>query len=243
MGDAHSSRGRLHVGTSGFEFDHWRGPFYPPDLDEREWFPYYARHFDTVEVNNTFYRLPEAAAFEAWRRQAPLGFRYALKLDRAVSQLEGEPEPALGRFCERARLLGDHLGPVLIQPPRHLHLDLDRLEGLLAALPQDLSFAVELSNPLWLCPEVYAALARHRVALCIHDRLPAHPRIGTTGWRYLRFHGARRTGAYPHSRLQAEAGRIRDELHAGRDVFAFFGNDAEGFAVENALELRYLVGS
>ncbi|HXG52794.1 MAG TPA: DUF72 domain-containing protein [candidate division Zixibacteria bacterium] len=238
-------RATFRVGTSGWHYAHWRGIFYPEDLPPARWFSHYAREFDTVEINNTFYRLPEAATFEAWRRQAPPGFCYALKFSRYGSHIVRlkRPRATIGRFLARATRLGEFLGPILVQLPPNWKADPGRLAAFLKAAPKQLRWAVELRDPRWLCEDVFAALEEHAAALCIHDLIADHPRRLTASWTYLRFHGDRYSGSYSPRRLRAEAGWIRDRLEEGRDVFAYFNNDAEGYAVRNAADLRaYVTG-
>jgi uncharacterized protein YecE (DUF72 family) len=236
-------RGQLRVGTSGWQYDHWRGVFYPPALKKSEWFAHYAEHFSTVEINNTFYHLPKAETFEAWRRQAPPGFCYVLKFSRYGSHIKKlkDPDGSVGVFLDRAERLGGLLGPVLVQLPPGWSANVERLGAFLAAAPRRRRWAVEFRHPSWLCEEVYQVLRRHRAALCVHDLLPDHPREVTADWVYLRFHGPGPWGDYPHQALSASARRIRDHLAEGRDVFAYFNNDAHGYAVRNALALRRYV--
>jgi uncharacterized protein YecE (DUF72 family) len=233
----------LRVGTSGYQYKHWRQVFYPKGLPVSRWFEHYARHFDTVELNSTFYRLPEAATFAAWRSQAPRGFCYAVKFSRYGSHLRRllGPEALLERFFERAAALGRTLGPILVQLPPNWRCDAERLRAFLAAAPRRYRWAVEFRDPRWLCEEVYEVLRRHRAALCLHDMIPDHPAVLTTDWTYIRYHGERYGGCYSPRHLAGQAGRIRGYLADGRDVFAYFNNDAQGYAVANALDLRRLV--
>jgi uncharacterized protein YecE (DUF72 family) len=234
---------RLRIGTSGYQYDHWRGRFYPAALSRRDWFAHYAAHFDTVEINNTFYRLPEAARFDAWREASPEGFCYALKFSRYATHLKRlrEPAPPLRLFLTRARRLRDRLGPILVQLPPRWAPDLPRLAEFLAATPRAQRFALEFRDPRWLGEATFALLREHGAALCIHDAIAGHPREVTAGWVYLRFHGHGTTGSYSPQRLAAEAREIRAWLRRGRDVYAYFNNDAGGHAVRNALQLRRYV--
>jgi len=232
------------VGTSGYQYDHWRGVFYPDDLPKKRWLEHYVRHFDTVEINNTFYRLPEENTFDGWRAAATGDFCFALEFSRYGSHLKHlkDPEDSLGPFLERAGRLGSTLGPVLVQLPPHWSPDPARLESFLAATPRSRRFAVEVRDPRWLCESVLDVLRAHGAALCVHDLIEDHPREITTDWTYLRFHGERYAGSYTHQYLTAEAGRIRESLDAGLDVYAFFNNDLGGHAVANAHDLRRYVG-
>jgi uncharacterized protein YecE (DUF72 family) len=240
---ARDRRARLWIGTSGWHYDHWRGRFYPRGLPRSAWFSHYAAHFDTVEIDATFYRLPEAATFDAWREAAPAGFLYALKLSRYLTHLKRlkDPAPALRLFLERARRLGDRLGPILVQLPPRWTPDLPRLAAFLAAAPASQRFALELRDPRWLGDATFALLRDHGVALCIHDAIEDHPREATADFAYLRFHGAGRSGSYSPARLAAEARRIRAWLRRGLDVHAYFNNDAGGHAVLDAIRLRRYV--
>jgi uncharacterized protein YecE (DUF72 family) len=240
-----SASGRLRVGTSGYHYPHWRGAFYPPQLPTREWFAWYVERFDTVELNNTFYRLPEARVFDAWHEQAPPGFCFALKFSRYGSHLKRlrTPRATLRRFLARAERLGEQLGPILVQLPPRWRADPARLAAFLAAAPQRHRFAVEFRDPSWLVPAVFDVLQEHGAALCIHDLIEDHPRELTAGWAYLRFHGAGRGGSYAVGALVARARAIRRWLGRGVDVYAYFNNDRAAYAVANATTLRRLVAS
>ncbi len=235
------------IGTSGWVYRHWRGPFYPPDLPQARWFEHYARYFATVEINNTFYRLPSEAAFETWRAQAPPGFVYALKASRYLTHVKrlADPQAALDNFVGRARRLGDHLGPILYQLPPHWHLNLDRLDRFLALLPRDLTHAVEFRDPTWLVESAFELLSRHGVAFCSMN-LPGVdcPVRATASTVYIRLHGVQSPYAdrYSPEQLRGWAEIICRFLAEQRDVFVYFNNDAQGFAVQNAMELRDLAG-
>ncbi len=237
---------RCFVGTSGWVYRHWRGVFYPTHLATAHWFEYYAQHLRTVEINNTFYRLPEAGAFEGWRRQAPPGFVYAVKASRYITHLKKLKDAAgpLARFLERARLLGPHLGPVLYQLPPHWRQDLDRLEEFLELLPHDLLQAFEFRDPSWLTPETFALLDRFGAGYCIMD-LPgvASPVLTTGRLVYIRFHGPDRVyeGSYSEKELAGWARRIRGFLRHKLPVYVYFNNDAHGYAVQNALRLKEML--
>lgn len=236
--------GTLRVGTSGYQYDHWKGLFYPGEIRKRDWFQYYAKHFDTVEINNTFYRLPETEIFKAWRAQAPRGFAYALKFSRYGSHIKRlkDPHGAIGTFVERASHLGKLLGAILVQLPPNWGLNIERLESFLEAAPTNYRWAMEFRNPSWLCSEVYELLRGRNWALCIHDMIENHPREITADWVYLRFHGGHYDSKYPKEALRAEARRVKGYLAKGLDVFVYFNNDAHGHAVSNAMDLRRYAG-
>lgn len=236
-------RGAFRVGTSGYQYNHWRRIFYPDDLSREQWFDHYARHFDTVEINNTFYNLPSEKTFDHWRDKAPRGFLFVLKFSRYGSHLKRLKDPGgtIGVFLERARRLGEQLGPVLVQLPPHWNANPDRLSNFLEHAPRDLRWAVEFRDPSWLCEDVYELLRAHNAALVIHDMIPDHPRVCTADWTYLRFHGASAEGDYTSQALTAWAARIRDLLAGGRDVYAYFNNDVGGYALYNAADLMRFV--
>jgi uncharacterized protein YecE (DUF72 family) len=240
--------GRFYIGTSGYQYDHWKDVFYPADLRKRDWFAHYAEHFDTVEINNSFYRLPTKKTFRQWGDDAPRGFIYALKYSRYGTHMKRlkDPQDHVGLFMSRAQALGSHLGPVLVQLPPRWGVDAPRLDAFLKAAPRKARWAIELRDRSWLCDEVYAILRKHNTALCIHDMFPNHPWEVTAGWVYLRFHGPRTRrrayqGRYPHQAMAATANRVQDYLRGDRDVYAFFNNDEKGRAVYNADQLKRYV--
>ena len=230
----------LRIGTSGYQYDHWKGVFYPKELPKKSWFGHYASHFDTVEINNTFYRLPEAKAFDTWRRQAPKGFCYALKLSRYGTHLKRlkDPKRWIRNFTDRAKKLRETLGPILVQLPPHWDVNVERLEIFLETAPRKYRWAVEFRDPRWLRAEIYAILKSHNAALCIHDMIEKHPREVTANWVYQRFHGIRYGGNYTQQVLREQARQIKAYLDQGLDVFAYFNNDRDGYALQNAAELK-----
>jgi uncharacterized protein YecE (DUF72 family) len=240
--------GRVFIGTSGYAYPHWRGRFYPVEMPAAAWFAHYAEHLSTVELNRPFYQLPTAATFAAWRRAAPRGFVFAVKASRYLTHMKKlkDPGPPLRRLLGRARALGPTLGPVLFQLPRNFRVDLDRLEGFLAALGRQRSVprlraVLEVRHESWLAPDVVDRLERARVALCLHDAA----QLSVTGpltapFVYVRRHGTsgRYQGSYPARALAKDARQIRTWAHQGRDVYVYFNNDQRAFAVANALRLE-----
>ncbi|MBD3335316.1 MAG: DUF72 domain-containing protein [Candidatus Eisenbacteria bacterium] len=238
----HRQTGELRIGTSGYEYNHWTDVLYPKGLPKKERFACYAERFDTVEINNTFYNLPQEKTFDAWRNRAPGGFRYALKFSRYGTHLKHlkDPEQPIAQFLDRAERLGAHLGPILVQLPPRWNADPARLDTFLKAAPKRHRWAVELRDRSWLNDEVFAVLRRHKAALVLHDMIDNHPRELTADWSYLRFHGThgRYGGGYSPQALSAWARWIQEQLEAGRDVYVYFNNDVGGHAVRNALDLR-----
>jgi uncharacterized protein YecE (DUF72 family) len=242
--------GRAHVGCSGWVYKDWRGIVYPVELTQKKWFAHYAGLFDTVELNNTFYRLPPPETADQWGAQAPPGFVYALKLGQFGSHRMKLRDAVswLPNHLDRAERLGAALGPTLVQLPPRWRRNAERLDEFLSVAPRTMRWAVELREASWLHDDVFEVLARHGAALCIHDLLADHPWIRTTDWTYVRFHGPtalerKYWGLYGPERLAPAAERLAAWLAEGCDVYAYFNNDYQGFAVEDATTLRaQLVG-
>jgi uncharacterized protein YecE (DUF72 family) len=238
--------GTFRIGTSGWNYEHWRGRFYPPDLPASRWFEHYSQVFDTVEINNTFYQLPESKTFDHWRRQAPPGFVYAVKANRFLTHMKKLKDSAgpLRRFLTRTRRLHEFLGPILYQLPPGWKRNVERLRDFCAALPDDLMHVFEFRNPDWLAAETFAVLDQCGECLCIHDLIDRHPRRVTGPAAYVRFHGSGQLygGRYPREQLRRWADWMREVAAAGRQVFAYFNNDAEANAVHDAVALRELLG-
>jgi uncharacterized protein YecE (DUF72 family) len=238
----------VRIGCSGWNYGHWRERVYPKGLPTRRWLAHYSTLFDTVEINNTFYRLPNRAAVQAWVDETPPEFHFAVKASRYLTHIKrlSDLGPGLTRFYERIEPLVESpkLGPILWQLPPNFQRDDERLSAALAALPRG-RHCFEFRHESWFSPEVYALLAGHDVALVIgdHPERPIQAHELTTGWTFLRFHyGSRgRNGNYSDSELETWARRIR-QWRRRVDVYAYFNNDWEGYAVRNGLRLRDLLG-
>jgi len=236
---------RVHIGCSGWEYRHWRGAFYPAGLPQARWLEHYAAVFDTVEINATFYRLPEPGTFARWRARVPPGFVFALKASRYLTHIRRLRDPAdpLERFFSRASVLGDKLGPVLYQLPPRWRIDLDRLAGFLDAVPRDVPQAVEFRDPSWYDEATFRLLEQHGLALCLHDLAgSASPRRVVGPFVYVRFHGsATHGGSYSDAVLRGWARWLAAQVKGGRTVYAYFNNDVGGHAPRNACTLRRLL--
>lgn len=232
----------IRIGCSGWQYQHWRGNFYPAEMPTSQWLEYYATQFDTVEINNSFYRLPEASTFLAWARRAPPDFLYAVKASRYLTHMKKLKDPVdpLHLFFSRARALGRTLGPVLYQLPPRWPLNLERLETFLAALPRRRRHAIEFRDPSWYAPDAIARLEREGVALCLHDMpgsASGRRRVGP--FIYARFHGPQKYGGrYSDATLDEWAAWLAECAGDGRAVFAYFNNDAGGHAPRDAMRLR-----
>jgi uncharacterized protein YecE (DUF72 family) len=239
----------VRIGCSGWNYSHWRERIYPKGLPPKRWLEHYATLFDTVEVNSTFYRLPKVPAVQGWVEQSPPGFLFAVKMSRYLTHIRrlGGLETGIPLFYERiAPLAGSpKLGPVLWQLPPTYKRDDERLAATLAALPNG-RHAFELRHPTWYVEEVYALLRARGVALVIPDspKYPFRELELTTDWTFVRFHhGTRgRGGNYSDTEIAEWADRIDGWRADGLDVYAYYNNDWEGYAVKNGLRLRELLG-
>jgi uncharacterized protein YecE (DUF72 family) len=238
------------VGCSGWSYDHWRdGVFYPPRCPARRWLSFYAAHFETVELNATFYRLPRREAVTRWVEQTPTDFVFSVKVSRYLTHVNRlrDVDVHLPILLERLAPMVDagKLGPLLWQlPPTFARSD-DRLEEALGRFPTHLRHAVEFRHESWFAPEPLALLARHGVALVVADQSGAPPREWpepTVGFSFVRFHRGRsgRRGNYSARELANWAHTLRRWARHG-DVYAYFNNDWEGFAPRNALDLQRLL--
>jgi uncharacterized protein YecE (DUF72 family) len=236
----------IRIGCSGWNYRHWRELFYPQGLPARRWFEYYAGHFDTVEINSSFYRLPKPETFRKWRDQAPPGFRYAVKANRFLTQakkLKDCAEP-LQRMMAPFRVLGDRLGPILYQLPPSLRLNLERLEEFLELVPKDVANVFEFRDRSWYAPETYVLLERHGASFCVHDMAgSASERIAVGPVAYVRFHGAggKYRGRYAEDALRSWTEWIVREARGGRTVWAYFNNDIGAAAIDDARTLKAMV--
>ena len=234
------------VGTSGFAYDHWIGRYYPRGLARLRWLEFYAQTFSTVELNVTFYRMPKATAFEGWRDAVPEDFRFAVKASRYLTHVRRlkDPRGPVEFLMDRVSRLGGRLGPVLLQLPPDMRVEVDRLDATLEAFGDRVQVAVEPRHPSWFTDEIRGLLTAHGAALCLVDRRGLRTPTWTTApWAYLRFHEGR---AYPPScygrvALKSWADRLIARRPRWRDGWVYFNNDAHGCAVRNAVEFDRLL--
>jgi uncharacterized protein YecE (DUF72 family) len=240
------SLAETRVGCSGWQYKHWRGDFYPADLPQGQWLAHYLQRFDTVEINNSFYRLPLASTFVSWRERTPGRFLFAVKASRYLTHMRKlkDPEEPLALFFGRAGGLGPRLGPVLYQLPPGFRKDVERLRTFLDRLPRGHRHVVEFREPTWYDDDVLALLDRPNTTLCLHDMAgSASGRRRVGGFVYVRYHGAsaKYGGGYSEAELADWAGWLAGEREAGRAVFAYFNNDVGGHAPRDATQLRRMV--
>jgi uncharacterized protein YecE (DUF72 family) len=235
-----------YIGTSGWHYAHWRGPFYPAELAPRHWLEYYARQFGTVEINASFYRLPTLAAVRQWCETVPSGFRFAIKASRTITHMKKlrDPGRSLRLLFARVRAFGDRAGPVLFQLPPRWRCNPARLSAFLRRLPRGREYAFELRDPSWHNPQVYALLRRHRAAFCIYQLAGFEsPRVVTADFAYVRLHGPGAwaySGSYSEAALAAWAQTLRGWGKVKR-VYVYFDNDEAAFAARDALRLKQLL--
>jgi len=234
---------QYYIGTSGWHYDHWRNRFYPGKLAKAKWLEFYATRFSTVEVNNTFYRLPSENAFGNWRNSSPSDFAFAVKVSRFIThikRLKGAEE-AVEKFLERARILGDKLGPLLYQLPPGMHRNDETLEEFLSILPRGRKHVFEFRHQSWLEKEVFQILHKYNAGFCVFD-MPSKscPLIATADFAYVRFHGSSRlySSCYSDEELADWAKKLASLAADLKTVYIYFNNDIEGFAVSNAITLR-----
>lgn len=237
----------VHIGTSGWNYKHWKGEFYPQDVPQKKWLAYYVQHFETVEVNNTFYQLPEFNTFETWRDTVPTGFTFALKASRFITHMKKlkDPKPSSEKFFNRSERLEDKLGPILFQLPPGWQLNVERLTEFLQTIPSEHRYVFEFRNETWLTNEVYGLLRQHNVAFCIQDfRGKQSPREITADFTYVRMHGPGAMaymGSYSVAALKNWARQIESWRKGLKDVYVYFNNDIGGCAVKDAMKLREMM--
>lgn len=237
---------RISIGTSGWHYPHWMGPVYPETLERDALLPFYAERLDSVEVNNTFYRLPSTETVRAWCDQTPTGFVFACKASRFITHMKKlkDPETSTERFFDTVAAFGAKLGPVLFQLPPRWNVNLERLEAFLRTLPGRHRYVFEFRDPSWFEPAVYALLRRSRAAFCIYELSgQLSPLELTTDLVYVRLHGPADAyrGRYDDATLEAWARRLKRYRDEGKAVYCYFDNDEKGYAVQNALRLRELI--
>jgi uncharacterized protein YecE (DUF72 family) len=230
----------LYIGTSGWHYRDWKEIFYPQGVAQKRWLEHYSDSFATVESNNAFYMLPKAETFRAWAERTPGDFVMAVKANRYLTHIRRlrEPQEPASRFMENAKQLGDKLGPVLLQLPPNLKIDMENLDETLRQFGNRVPIAVEFRHDTWWTDEVRALLERHEAALCLTDRgsRPNSPVWRTADWSYLRFHWG--TGSpdscYGRAALASWVDRLAELWGPNDDVYVYFNNDPHGCALRDA---------
>ncbi len=238
---------RVRIGTSGWHYKHWCGPFYDEKLPASKMLAAYYKHFDTVEINNSFYKLPSVTAFREWRQSTPRGFCFAVKASRFITHMKKlqDPQNALDNILLRAKELKEKLGPVLFQLPPKWTANPQRLEDFLRVLPRRQQYAFEFREHSWHTPRVYDILARHNAAFCIFELSGFQsPEPITADFTYIRLHGpgGAYQGSYPKPVLRRWAEKIERWGEKLKEIYVYFDNDQAAYAAKNSAELKVLVG-
>ncbi len=238
--------GKLYIGTSGWQYRHWRGTFYPDDIKVKDHFNYYRQHFDTVEINASFYRIPEKETFAKWRDKVDDNFTYVVKASRYITHYNKlkDTGETLDNFLTNTSELKEKLGPILFQLPPGWPVDTERLAEFLKLLPKDLRYVFEFRNKTWYTDEVDDLLRQYNCAFCIYQ-LAGHlsPIKVTADFVYIRLHGpkGKYQGSYSEETLNEWATRCRQWLSDNKDVYVYFDNDEKGYAAFNAYRLKQLL--
>jgi uncharacterized protein YecE (DUF72 family) len=239
-----ADKGQIHIGTSGWQYRHWKGPFYPSQLSNDALLDYYCGCFQTVEINNSFYRLPEKETLRRWRKGVPRGFIFSFKANRYITHMKKlkDPTESLSRMLDGVDSLGDCLGPILFQLPPGWKFNSERFLNFLEALPTRYRYAFEFRDPSWLVPGVYEALSEAGAAFCIYEiEGRISPAQVTADFVYIRLHGPESEpyrGRYPTKTLAGWAGALASWSEEGKEVFCYFDNDEAGYAAQDAARLR-----
>jgi uncharacterized protein YecE (DUF72 family) len=238
--------GKIYIGTSGWHYKHWIGTFYPPSTRTTEQFNLYKQVFTTVEINNSFYRLPSPETFSTWRKGSPPDFLFSVKASRFITHMKKlkDPKESSKRFFENIRSLKEKLGPILFQLPPSWKVNIDRMREFLEVLPDKFRYVFEFRNDTWYIEEIYNLLKEHNCAFCIYE-LAGHnsPAITTADFVYVRLHGPgdKYQGSYNIQQLKDWADQCREWQQQGLSVFIYFDNDQHGYAAFNAQTLLQII--
>ena len=238
--------GEIRIGTSGWNYKHWLGPFYPERIRAKDMLAFYAEHFDTVELNNSFYHLPSSRTFSNWRNTVGTDFMFAVKGSRFITHMKKlkAPKTSTCKFFGHAAHLEEKLGPILFQLPPRWKCNVERLAKFVKAMPDTYRSTFEFRDQSWFIDDVYDLLKAYNIALCIyHQTGYDSPSEITADFVYVRLHGteSKYGGSYPKSALKTWANRIKEWRQDGKNVYFYFNNDPEGHAIKNALTLKELI--
>jgi len=237
---------KIYIGTSGFSYAHWQKRFYPTDVKSKDFLKYYEKYFKTVEINNTFYRLPIKKSLLNWQDEVAKDFIFSVKASRFITHIKRlkEPKKHLNLFLNRVKHLKPNLGPILFQLPPNWKVDLKRLDNFLKALDKDYKYAFEFRDRSWIIKDVINLLKKHKVAFCIYDLEGYKTPIEiTSNFVYIRLHGPKKaySGTYSKNTLQKWAKIIKNFQNDKLDTFCYFNNDENAYAVKNAIDLLKII--
>lgn len=236
----------IQIGTSGWHYEHWKGPFYPESLPRNNFLDYYAERFSTLEINTSFYQMPQEKTLIQWRNGVPDSFLFSMKASRYITHIKKlkDARQILSPFFKRVELLNDKLGPILFQLPPQWRFNLERLSSFLKALPQEYRYAFEFRDSSWFNQKTYDTLAQHNAAFGIYQVASrTSPLEITADFAYVRLLGSKapNQGKYSDSVLQAWARQLKAWGAAGKDIYCYFDNDESGFAVSDAIRMKELL--
>jgi uncharacterized protein YecE (DUF72 family) len=241
-------KGKIYIGTSGWNYRHWKGPFYPEEVKQEEMLDHYVRQFNSVELNNSFYKLPDRENFIKWRKSVPDDFIISMKANRFITHMKKlkDPQETLKEQLTNMQGLGQKLGPLLFQLPPLWNANTERLVEFLLALPRKFRYAFEFRHPSWYDESIYRLLAKYNCAFCIYH-LAGHlsPIKVTADFVYVRLHGpeGKYQGNYSAGELRQWAHLCNDWSEKGKDVYFYFDNDEAGYAPLNAKKLSQLLSN
>lgn len=236
-------RSKVHIGTSGWHYLHWKGPYYPENLSPKYFLDHYAQDFHTVEINSTFYKLPEISTLKTWKESVPQDFLFSVKMSRYITHTKRlkDPKSSLQKFFSRIKYLQEKLAVILIQLPPNWSLNLERFKAFLQALPKGYRYAFEFRDESWFCEEIFSLLKKYGCALCIYELgKKKTEKILTADFVYIRLHGPKKAyqGSYSPQVLSNWAKSFEEWKKKRKEIFCYFDNDEKGYAPQNARLLQ-----
>lgn len=244
-----SKKGKTYIGTSGWHYKHWKGPFYPEDIEHDRMLSFYKDRLHTVEINNSFYQLPDEKTLKAWMNESPKDFIFSIKGSRYITHMKKlkDPKQSLDSFLRRVKLIKKKLGCILFQLPPRWGVNPERLEQFLMTLPEKFRYAFEFRDESWFNRRVLHLLEKHNCAFCIYQIAGRKsPKQVTADFIYIRLHGPGRNayqGEYSKRELSGWAGAINTWINMGKDVYCYFDNDQNGYAPNDALKLQKMISA
>lgn len=239
-------KGKIYIGTSGWNYKHWKKNFYPEDIKQKDWLKFYSEKFDTVEINNSFYRLPEKKTFKNWKDTVSKNFVFSVKASRYITHMKKlkDPKESVSNFIDNSKSLKEKLGPILFQLPPNWKFNKKRFQNFLKKLSKKYNYTMEFRNSTWWNDDVFKLLKKNNIAFCIYElENTTTPKKITADFVYVRLHGpdGKYKGIYNKKALSYWAKLFNKWLSNKKDIFCYFDNDEKGFAAKNALQLKNLI--